>query len=65
MRREIKILKRQLDEIIKNYEEVPYGCGCNLGAEERRRAQIEKLKRAIEKVEESSIMVSENGRKAG
>ena len=41
-------LKREIDEVINNYKEIPYGCGYNIGAESRRKAQLEKVKKALE-----------------
>ena len=41
-------LKREIDEVINNYKEIPYGCGYNIGAEARRKAQLEKVKKALE-----------------
>ena len=36
-------LKREIDEVINNY-----GCGYNIGAEARKKAQLEKVKKALE-----------------
>ena len=40
-------LKREIDEVINNYKEIPYGCGYNIGAEARRKSQLEKVKKAL------------------
>ena len=48
IKKSIYALKREIDEVINNYKEIPYGCGYNIGAEARRKAQLEKVKKALE-----------------
>ena len=65
-------LSRMLDEFIKNYEEVPEGCGYNIGAEARKKAKLERIRRqqeemreAFTKAEAESKSKKVNKRKAG
>ena len=48
IKKSIYALKREIDEVINNYKEIPYGCGYNIGAEARRKSQLEKVKKALE-----------------
>ena len=48
IKKSIYALKREIDEVINNYKEILYGCGYNIGAEARRKAQLEKVKKALE-----------------
>ena len=48
IKKSIYALKREIDEVINNYKEIPYVCGYNIGAEARRKAQLEKVKKALE-----------------
>ena len=48
IKKSIYALKREIDEVINNYKEIPYGCGYNMGAEARRKSQLEKVKKALE-----------------
>ena len=48
IKKSIYALKREIDEVINNYKEIPYGCGYNIGAEARRKAQLEKVKKTLE-----------------
>lgn len=48
IKKSIYALKREIDEVINNYKEISYGCGYNIGAEARRKAQLEKVKKALE-----------------
>lgn len=57
-------LRKGIDEIINNYEETPYGCGYNIGAEARRRAQAEKIKNALEEKAKLELEEYLNERKA-
>ena len=47
IKKSIYALKREIDEVINNYKEIPYGCGYNIGAEARRKSQLEKVKKAL------------------
>ena len=48
IKKSIYALKREIYEVINNYKEIPYGCGYNIGAEARKKAQLEKVKKALE-----------------
>ena len=48
IKKSIYALKREIDEVINNYKEISYGCGYNIGAEARRKSQLEKVKKALE-----------------
>ena len=65
MKKSINTLKRGIDEIINSYEETPYGCGYNIGAEARRRVQAEKIKQALEEKAKRELDEYLNLRKAG
>ena len=45
IKKSIYALKREIDEVINNYKEIPYGCGYNIGAEARKKSQLEQVKR--------------------
>lgn len=55
MKKGINGLKRTIDELINSYEETPFGCGYNIGAEARRRAQAEKIKKALEEKSQAEL----------
>ena len=48
IKKSIYALKREIDEVINNYKEIPYWCVYNIGAEAIRKAQLEKVKKALE-----------------
>ena len=48
IKKSIYALKREIDEVINNYKEIPYGCGYNIGAEARKKAQLKKVQKALE-----------------
>ena len=47
IKKSIYALKREIDEVINNYKEIPYGCGYNIGAESKKESSTRKSQKGI------------------
>lgn len=56
----INTLRHSIDGFINNYEEFDCGCGYNIGAESRRRAKAEKIRKALEEKTKAAAELDES-----